>query len=138
LDIEIIGSDIDKHTLKKARSAVYDQRQVKDVPKRILLKYFKKEANQYHLSDEVKQGVTFNYTNLLDWRALRKYNSMDFVFCRNVLIYFGDGARKQVIDSIFDVLRPGGYIFLGHSESVAKISASFKLVKFKKSLTYRK
>lgn len=137
-NIKILATDIDYHVLDKAREGVYEKRAVKDVRPEHLDKYFTRMGSRYTICQEIKNGVTFRYTNLMDRREMRSYCDMDFVFCRNVLIYFDDKAKKQVINSIYDCLLPGGFIFLGHSESVGKISATFKLIKFKKSLSYQK
>ena len=136
--IQIQASDIDLQILKKAETGMYDRRSVKDVPPVILKKYFDQVAGRYQVKPEIRKSVSFTNVNLMDRRVMRSQNGMDFVFCRNVLIYFDDKARRQVVSQIYDSLNRGGFIFLGHSESVGKISAAFKLVKFKKSLSYRK
>ncbi|MBU2515060.1 protein-glutamate O-methyltransferase CheR [bacterium] len=137
-NIRILATDIDYQILKKAREGLYEKRAVKDVNPEILEKYFTQIGSRYQICQEIKTGVSFSYANLMDRREMRSINDMDFVFCRNVLIYFDDKARKQVVNSIYNCLLPGGFIFLGHSESVGKISATFKLVKFQKSLSYQK
>ncbi len=136
--ITIIATDIDHNILKKAKAGVYDKRAVKDIKPELVDKYFKFESGKYHLNSDVKEGITFHHLNLMDRRKLREYNDMDFVFCRNVLIYFDNKSRKQVINSMYDSLNKGGFIFLGHSESLGKISATFKLIKFNKSVSYQK
>ena len=137
-DIRILGTDIDHQILAKAKEGVYERRAVKDVSPEHLEKYFIQEDNRFKICDEIKRGVEFRQANLMDRRVMRSMTNVDFVFCRNVLIYFDDASRKQVVNSIYDSLLPGGFIFLGHSESVGKISATFKLVKFQKSLSYQK
>lgn len=136
--VSIYGTDIDQAILEKAKRGIYEKRSIKDVPKDKLEKYFVEKEGKYQVIQELRDSIDFSYLNLMDRRAMRNFGEMDFVFCRNVLIYFDDNARKQVVNSIYDTLKPGGFIFLGHSESVGKISATFKLVKFKKSLSYRK
>ncbi len=136
--INLFATDIDYSVLEKAKRGLYEKRAVKDVAPHILKKYFSVNETRFQINTEVKNNVRFDYLNLMDRKAIRSFADLDFVFCRNVLIYFDDKARKQVINSIYDCLTPGGFIFLGHSESVGKISATFKLVKFKKSLSYQK
>lgn len=137
-DIEIIATDIDHHVLEKAEIGIYEKRQVKQVPSDMLKKYFSPRGNQYKVSRELKRQIQFKQSNLMDRREMRQFKNMDFVFCRNVLIYFNDESKKQIINSIYDSLNLGGFIFMGHAESVGKISALFKLVKFKKCLAYQK
>lgn len=137
-DIKIVATDIDENILAKASAGIYDKRAVKDVPPKILSKYFTAEGNSYHVNPDIRNMVSFEKLNLMDRIAIRSFMGQDFVFCRNVLIYFHDEGRRQVVNSIYDALNKGGFIFLGHSESVGKYSAAFQLVKFNKSLSYRK
>jgi chemotaxis protein methyltransferase CheR len=136
--IRLHATDIDDKVLERAKKGLYEKRAVKDVPPRLLEKYFTASDSKYQIIPEFVNCVTFSYLNLMDRKAIRAFTEIDFVFCRNVLIYFDDKARIQVVNSIYDSLAPGGFIFLGHSESVGKISATFKLVKLNKSLSYQK
>jgi len=88
--------------------------------------------------DEIKNMVQLSQVNLMDRQAMRRYRNYNFIFCRNVLIYFNDASRKQVLSSFYDALVPGGYIFLGHSESVGRISAAFEMVRLGEDIAYRK
>ena len=137
-NIEIIATDIDHHILEKAEAGVYEKRQIKQVPPDILKKYFSPRGNQYKVSRDLKRQIQFKQSNLMNRREMRQFSGMDFVFCRNVLIYFNEESKKQIVNSIYNSLNPGGFIFVGHAESVGKISALFKLVKFKKCLAYQK
>lgn len=136
--IEVVGTDIDTKILAKAQAGVYDQRAVKDVTPANLRAYFEPQETRFQVKAEIKGYVKFTQLNLMDRMAMRRMQGFDFAFCRNVLIYFDEESRKRVVAGIYDALLPGGFIFLGHSESVGKLSAAFKLVKFKKSLSYRK
>jgi chemotaxis protein methyltransferase CheR len=69
--------------------------------------------------------VSFRHMNLFDAQAMRAMRGIDFLFCRNVLIYFDDMSRKSVVASFYDSLNPGGYIYLGHAESVSRINTAF-------------
>lgn len=136
--IEVVGTDIDTKILAKAQAAVYDQRAVKDVTPQNLRNYFEAQEPRFKVKDDIRKYVKFTQLNLMDRMSMRRMQGFDFAFCRNVLIYFDEESRKRVVAGIYDALNPGGFIFLGHSESVGKLSAAFKLVKFKKSLSYRK
>jgi chemotaxis protein methyltransferase CheR len=74
--------------------------------------------------------------NLHDRYAMRTLRDMDFVFCRNVLIYFDDASRKAVVDHFYNCLNPGGFLYLGHSESVSRISTAFKIQRLGPHLVY--
>jgi len=136
--IRLIGTDIDSKVIASAQRAVYSARAVKDVPEEYINHYFREHLGQYQIVDEIKNMVSFAQVNLLDRSAMRRFREFDFVFCRNVLIYFDDASRKKVLSSFYDSLVPGGYIFLGHSESVGRISAAFEMVRLGDDITYRK
>lgn len=136
--IEIIASDIDQTILKKAQKAVYPERSIRDVPPEYLRKYFDYRNNQYQLKSEIKQMVEFEHLNLGDKEIVRKKSGFDFIFCRNVLIYFDDISRKQLVDHFYLALKPGGYIFLGSSESVGRITTAFNLKRIGGFLVYYK
>lgn len=135
---EVVATDLDTKILAKAQAAVYDQRSVKDVPPKVLATYFEAQSGHYKVKPDVVRQVKFSQLNLMDRMGMRRMQGFDFAFCRNVLIYFDEDSRKKVVGGIYDALNPGGFIFLGHSESVGKLSAAFKLVKFQKSLSYQK
>lgn len=138
-DIEITATDIDMDILSKARFAVYGDRSVKNVPGEYRKRYFDSGLNGAHrLRDEVKKLVRLEHLNLADRAAMRKMRGYDFIFCRNVLIYFDDVSRKQVVDHFYIALNKGGYIFLGSSESVGRINTAFKVRKAGDYLVYMK
>lgn len=136
--VNIYGSDINNTVLESALHGHYSPRSVKDVPPEYLAKYFYKEGGDYCVTDEMKGMITFKQVNLVDRNQMRGFRNIDFLFCRNVLIYFDDNSRKTVVNYFYDSMTKGGFIFLGHSESVGRISAAFKLVRLKNALVYRK
>jgi chemotaxis protein methyltransferase CheR len=125
--IEILATDIDTDVLDKARAAVYGERSVRYVSPPLMKKYFLTHDNSYLLKDEIKCMVRFAHLNLFNSLKMRTIRAMDFIFCRNVLIYFDDASRKAVVANFYDSLNPGGYIYLGHSESVNRISSAFNI-----------
>lgn len=137
--IKLTATDIDLKVLNTAKTAIYDKRAIKDVPPLILKKYFKAlDDGRYQLIKEIASSVDFSYLNLIDRAGMRKHKGQDVIFCRNVLIYFNDDAKRQVVHGLYNSLNRDGFIFLGHSESVGRISAAFRLKKFEKSLAYQK
>lgn len=138
-DVLVKAADIDENVLVNARKGIYDQRSVKDVPPAYLRNYFTKPGpGQYALNQEVKDLVLFEHLNLMDRRALRLEENYDFVFCRNVLIYFDDISRKQVVDKFYTILNQGGFIFLGHAESLSRITTAFKIRRMDEHIVYQK
>ncbi len=139
-DVEIVGSDIDANVIAHARQGIYDDRSVKNLPERVKRRYFESIPNGlWQISDTLRGSVDFgilNINNAADMR--RQRNQFDVVFCRNMLIYFDDISRRAAVEAIFDSLRPGGFICLGHSESMSRISSLFILRKFPEAVVYQK
>jgi chemotaxis protein methyltransferase CheR len=138
-DIKINATDIDQVRLEMARRAVYEERSVHEVP----AEYFDRHivrlpAGYFAVKPETARLVEVEHLNLHDRLAMRGMRQFDFIFCRNVLIYFDDVSRKEVVDHFYNALKPGGFIFLGHSESIGRISTSFQLLRVGQHLVYRK
>jgi chemotaxis protein methyltransferase CheR len=137
-DIEIISSDIDTAILKRARQGLYSARSVQHLPAKILAKYFEEQGDGYQVSDDLRQSVEFTRVNLMNPADVRAYRGFDVIFCRNLLIYFDDLSRRQAADTFFDALNPGGFLCLGHSESMSRISSLFQVRKFPESIVYQR
>jgi chemotaxis protein methyltransferase CheR len=86
----------------------------------------------------VKRHVDFIHLNLMDESKISLLGAMDVVLCRNVIIYFDAETKRRVMRTFYDRLRPGGYLLLGHSESLINISSAFELSHLKRDLVYRR
>jgi len=137
-EIQILASDINTEVLQHSRIGIYDNRSVKDVPPEYLEKYFTKRHDRHLINMNVRKSVSFKRINLMDENAMSNINGCDFIFCRNCLIYFDDESRKKVVSSFYESLNPGGILFLGHSESVGRISSAYKVKKIGDTLVYLK
>ncbi len=137
-DVEIISSDIDTGILHKARVGRYSQRSVQHLPIGWLSKYFKRIGDEFQISDDMRQAVEFTRVNLAAPADTRPYRNFDIIFCRNLLIYFDDASRKSAAETFYDALKPGGFICLGHSESMSRISSLYKVRKFPEAIVYQK
>jgi len=137
-DCTIIATDIDENMLRKVKAARYGQRSINDVPQEYKDKYLIAEGDEYVVRRRTAALVQPRHLNLNDRMALRTMRNFDFIFCRNVLIYFDDLSRKSVVDHFYNALNPGGYVFLGHSESVGRVTTAFKLKRFENHLVYVK
>jgi chemotaxis protein methyltransferase CheR len=100
--------------------------------------YFTDKADGSHVVDWIRLSCHFGHLNLMDTERVRVVGRVDAVFCRNVLIYFDQRSRKKVIDTFYERLIPGGFLFLGHSESLLNVSTAFELVHLSEDLVYRK
>jgi chemotaxis protein methyltransferase CheR len=133
--IEIFASDISEYALKVAKEGVYEKRSVKYIDERILKKYFIQKDTKYYLKEEVKKLVKFFYHNLIT----DVYPSLlDVIFCRNVTIYFDKETTRKVIAKFYLNLKDGGYLIIGHSESLYGINSQFELVDVGDAFIYRK
>ncbi len=139
-DVEIIGSDIDTHVLQKAIRSTYNARSVKNLPKFIKQKYFKYDSSKdlYKLDQGVSECVGFSAVNLNSDSSMKSFNQFDIVFCRNLLIYFDDKSRRQAASRLYDALNQGGILFLGHSESMSRVSSLFKVKRYNQTTAYQK
>lgn len=135
-DIEILASDINTEVLRSAKIGLYESRAVKDVPPEYLEKYFTRLNDKYLVNLNVRKLVTFKRINLMDENVMSNVTGCDFIFCRNCLIYFNDESRKSVLESFYESLNPGGFIFLGHSESVGRISTAYKVQRIGDTIVY--
>ena len=136
--IEILGSDINQRVLRVARKGIYRKNSFRTTEGYFLNRYFVEENGFFRISDNVKQQVNFNLLNLLDPYKVKLVGTMDVIFCRNVLIYFDLLSRKKVVDVFSERLAEGGYLLLGHAESLINISTAFKLKHFQHDMLYQK
>jgi len=137
-NIEVIANDISEDVLQKARRGEYSGLTLRNVRPDLLGKYFTKVDDIYRVNPDVKALVKFSHLNLNDPRKASFMNNFDIIFCRNVMIYFSDEVKRQLTRTFFNSLRPGGYLYIGHSETLHGISKAFKLVYLKNALVYQK
>ncbi|MBF0333216.1 MAG: protein-glutamate O-methyltransferase CheR [Alphaproteobacteria bacterium] len=138
-DIEILASDIDSKVLAQARAGVYDNRVVGKVPDAWLRKYFQKIGDdRWKIIDSLRSSIEWNSTNICDASQTWRYRDIDVIFCRNLLIYFDDQSRRQALDLFHEAMAPGGFICLGHSESMNRMSSLFIPRKFPDALVHQK
>ncbi|MEM3849573.1 MAG: protein-glutamate O-methyltransferase CheR [Zestosphaera sp.] len=135
---EILGTDISLSALDVASRGLYLEREVREVPPHMLDRYFTFDGTYYSLSREVRSLVKFRYLNLMDKRGMSLQGGYDVIFCRNVLMYFDETSRREVLSRLYDSLRPGGYLFLGRTEAANQVSRIFKLVRIEDDFVYVK
>ncbi|MDW8136335.1 MAG: protein-glutamate O-methyltransferase CheR [Thermodesulfobacterium sp.] len=138
-EVEILASDIDQEALKKAKEGIFSARSLQYVPERIKQKYFSLLPNGYYkLSEDIVRAIFFSKVNLVNPRETKPFRNMDIVFCRNLLIYFDEAARRLAAENLYNSLNSGGFLCLGHSESMSRISSLFKVRKFPEAIVYQK
>jgi chemotaxis protein methyltransferase CheR len=138
-NIEIVGSDIDTRALRAAAEGIYGARALMRLSRDTINRYFIPLADGNHQIDEgLRNSIEFTRANLIDSRDMTQYRDFDLIFCRNVLIYFDDASRRQAAENLYDCLLPGGYICLGHSESMSRISPLFRVSRFPDAIVYQR
>jgi chemotaxis protein methyltransferase CheR len=137
-DVRVFGSDISRRVLQVARRGQYGRSSFRSIEPRLLRRYFREADGKQQVRDEVRQLCSFGHLNLMDASMMVLVGDVDVIFCRNVLIYFDGESRRKVIDALHRKLLGGGYLLLGHSESLLTITTAFELVHLKTDLVYRK
>jgi chemotaxis protein methyltransferase CheR len=138
-NIEIVGSDIDTRALKAAADGIYGDRALMRLSKEMIARYFQRLApDSFQIDPGLRDSIQFTRANLADAQDMMRYRNFDIVFCRNVLIYFDDASRRMAAENLYDCLRPGGYICLGHSETMSRISPLFRVCRFTDAIVYQK
>jgi chemotaxis protein methyltransferase CheR len=137
-DIKITANDLSERVLESARKGVYNDYTLRTTPKEVVERYFEMNDGVNTIKPQVKKLVSFGQINLRDRAQIKRVERSQIVFCRNVIIYFDDAMKKQVISSFYDNLLPGGYLIIGHSESLHNITRAFKPIHFPGAIIYKK
>ena len=136
--IEIVGTDISQRVLQHARRAVYGKSAFRTTDEKYVRRFFVEQDDGIKVCDEIRNLVTISHLNLFDSNRMVMLGKMDLIFCRNVIIYFDLAAKKRVVESFFNTLYEGGYLLLGHSESLMNVTTQFTLRHFKNDMIYQK
>jgi chemotaxis protein methyltransferase CheR len=138
-NVEIVGSDIDTRVLQAAAEGIFGDRALMRLSTDVISRYFKPVAGGRRQIDEgLRNSIEFTRANLIDANEMARHGDFDLIFCRNVLIYFDDASRRRAAENLYDCLRPGGYICLGHSESMSRISPLFRVARFPDAIVYQR
>ena len=136
---QIVATDISSGALKAANKGVYPLKAISRLPEHIVARFFIVEGDVCRVRDEVRSMVSFQRQNLFDPALpLQLIQGTDIIFCRNVLIYFSAEKRAEIVRRFFDILNPGGCLFLGHSETLWKVNTQFQLERWGEAFLYRK
>jgi chemotaxis protein methyltransferase CheR len=138
-NIDIIGTDISQRVLRTARKAVYSQSSFRATEEDQVARWFNKlEDSKYVVDESIRSMVHFGHLNLMDEKMMGLIGECDAIMCRNVIIYFDKSAKAKVVNSFFKKIAAGGYLLLGHSESLMNITTVFKLKHLTKVMVYQK
>lgn len=125
-DTRVLATDISQNALKAASEGIYDEESLSAIPTAWKTKYFKRtnEPGVYQVADVLKNNVIFRTFNLMD--PIRFKLKFDVIFCRNVMIYFDQQTKDALVQRFYNATVPGGYLFIGHSESLNKATTPYK------------
>ncbi len=128
-NLEVLATDISMRVMNTAKEAVYHQDSMKNLQDTWKKKYFIPQGNDcFKVSPDVTKHVQFKTFNLMDAIPFKSY-PFDIIFCRNVMIYFNQETKTALVNRFYDVLAPGGYLFIGHAESITRDSTKYQYVK---------
>lgn len=136
-DIRVIGVDVDREVLAKAELGVYSGRAFHATPEPFIDRYFKRSAEGFVVRDILRSMTGFVEGNLLSFAQAVSAPAPDIIFCRNVLIYFNEDTMKRIVDSFARILGGNGLLFLGHAESLARITDRFVPMRFPGAIIYK-
>lgn len=138
--VHIIATDINKKVLTKAKSGMYKNKSLsfRRMPEGAYNKFFVELEDNYKVKDSIMKMVNFRYMNLLGNDIRDHIEKVDIIFCRNVLIYFDMDAIKKIISTFYNTLNPGGYLFLGHAETITGMHTGFETILTSSVYYYRK
>ncbi|HEV2349689.1 MAG TPA: protein-glutamate O-methyltransferase CheR [Terriglobia bacterium] len=134
-ETEILATDVSRQAIARATQAVYSPRGVASMTPQQIEAFFNPVDGQYEVKPAIRGKVSLVVMNLVQCLYLGR---MDCIFCMNVLIYFSDEKREQLIRCFYDCLEPGGYLMLGHSDSLGNLPTKFEKIVFDDFILYRK
>jgi chemotaxis protein methyltransferase CheR len=137
-DVKVFGMDVDPEALEKARRGAYHQNSLRGVGPDKLERHFLRDGKGVKVKESIRRLVIFRPGNLLEAESYEGLSPLDVIFCRNVLIYFSDASIRRVARIFYEALGPGGYLFLGHAESLARITDAFTPIRFQGAMLYQK
>ena len=136
--VRVTGLDVDPQVLGRAAEGCYTAHAFRGVPDEVRERYFQADGKRWRIRPNLRGAVDFIRGNLVDARWTAVVPPHDVIFCRNVLIYFDEAAISQVARSLYDALVPGGFLFLGHAESLSRFPTPFRPVRYPGAICYRK
>jgi chemotaxis protein methyltransferase CheR len=134
-NVEILATDIGRHALAIAERGIYSGRSIASVNERQLAAHFQPTESGSEVRPRLRKMVNLVHMNL---NSAVYVGKMDVIFCMNVLIYFSEERRRELVQHFYSVLEPGGYLFLGHSESISKMPVKFQAIVLNDCILYRK
>lgn len=136
--LRVVGSDISRQVVSHARRGAYGHNSFRTTEGYFQKKFFREQDGKFYVREDIRAMCSFGQLNLLSTERFDVLGRCDVIFCRNVLMYLSGEARHRIVEAFYDTLNPGGYLLLGHSESLLNVTTRFDLVHLSKDLVYRK
>jgi len=137
-DVQVLGLDVDGAAVEKARRGVYFHNSFRSVSPAVMDRHFVRQGSGTLVKEGIRRVARLRQGNLMDPAAFAGLAPLDAVFCRNVLIYFSEAATLKVTRLFHEALAPGGYLFLGHAESLSRITDLFTPIRFQGAIVYQR
>jgi chemotaxis protein methyltransferase CheR len=137
-DVQVIGMDLDHEALEKARRGIYHPNSFRAMNAAQRERHFVPQGAGAQVKEAIRRLTTLREGNLLEGASYENLPPLDAVFCRNVLIYFSDASILRAVTLFHEILAPGGYLFLGHAESLSRITDLFTPIRFQGAMVYQK
>ena len=137
-DVQVIGLDVDHVALEKARRGVYFHNSFRSTSPAVVERHFVKQGAAATVKEPVRRMVHLRHGNIVDPASYEGLGGLDVIFCRNVLIYFSDAMILRAVRLFYEALAPGGYLLLGHAESLSRITDLLTPIRFPGAMLYQK
>ena len=136
--IEIVASDASSKAIERAKEGVYRERAFRNLPSGLRDRYFEKEGPGWRIRSDIHGRIKWGIANLMEEEQIAPYAAADFIFCRNVFIYFSENAIRRAVRSFAKFIRPPGYLFVGAAESLLRVTTDFNLTEIDDAFVYVK
>jgi chemotaxis protein methyltransferase CheR len=137
-DVQVVGLDVDHVALEKARRGVYFHNSFRSTSPALVERHFTKEGTGAAVKEPIRRMVRLRHGNIVDPASYEGLAGLDVIFCRNVLIYFSDAMILRAVRLFYEALAPGGYLLLGHAESLSRITDVLTPIRFPGAMVYQK
>ena len=138
-DVEIVAADIDTDVVRSAQRGTFGDRSLQRLDADARRRWFTRtDDGRWQIDDDLRASVDFRTVNVSDTDEMRALRGFDVAFCRNLLIYFDEVSARRAAENLYGSLRPGGFLFLGHSESMSRISPIFTPVRLPEGMAYQR
>jgi len=138
VSIEIVATDASSKAIDRAVKGVYRERAFRNFPPRLRDRYFERDGTDWRVRSDVHSRIKWGLANLIEEDQISPFASADFIFCRNVFIYFSESAISRVVRSFSKFIRPPGYLFVGAAESLLRLTTDFTLAEIDDAFVYVK